>query len=429
MANITNITPPRVPLLDPRNGLITREWYLFFLNLFNQTGQSTASLEDLQKGPPIEAVDTAAIVSEAQLSSGILPSDLAPVETSLQALASAPQPDLGTMATVQQDNVRFVRFSPVPSPPVVPQLGSLAWNPVEQTAEMGMDYGVVQQIGLEYYARVENATSVTIPNGTVVGFAGVGPNNTLSVAPYLADGATPSLYILGVMTHALPNSGEIGYCTVWGHVQGVDTSAFNVGDILYASPTVAGAFTNVKPTAPNNVIPVAAVLAVDAINGEIFVRPTIEQEQYYGEFFNTTGVTPAAPNTAYAMAWGGTAIANGVTVAGTPVTQITVSESGLYQFNARIQFTSTNSSIKSAWVWWRLNGTTDYANSAVIGTLSDNGGYLVVRNSGFFSLAANDYVELMWAVNDVVLAPTNVAATAFAPAAPCALVEVTQIQQ
>jgi hypothetical protein len=106
-----------------------------------------------------------------------------------------------------------------------------------------------------------------------------------------------------------------------------------------------------------------------------------------------------------------------------------VSESGLYQFNARIQFTSTNSSIKSAWVWWRLNGTTDYANSAVIGTLSDNGGYLVVRNSEFFSLAANDYIELMWAVNDVVLAPANVAATAFAPAAPCAIIEITQIQQ
>jgi hypothetical protein len=429
MVNITNITPPRVPLLDPRSGLVAREWYLFFLNLFEQTGQSTTSLEDLQKGPPTEPADTAAIVSEAQLSSGILPSDLAPVEASLQALASTPQPDLGTMAGVQQDNVRFLRLSPVPSPPVVPQLGSLAWNPVEQTAEIGMDYGVVQQIGLEYYARVENATSVTIPNGTVVGFAGVGANNTLSVAPYLADGATSSLYILGVMTHTLPNSGEIGYCTVWGHVRGVDTSAFSVGDILYASPTVAGAFTNVKPTAPNNVIPVAAVLAVDAVNGEIFVRPTIEQEQYYGEFYNTTGVTPVANNTAYAMAWDGTAIADGVTVAGTPVTQITVSESGLYQFNARVQFTSTNSSTKSAWVWWRLNGTTDYANSAVIGTLSDNGGYLVVRNSEFFSLAANDYIELMWAVNDVVLAPANVAATAFAPAAPCAIVEVTQIQQ
>jgi len=167
----------------------------------------------------------------------------------------------------------------------------------------------------------------------------------------------------------------------------------------------------------------------DATNGVVFVRPTIEQERYYGEFYNTTGVTPLANNTAYAMEWDGSSIADGVSVAGTPATEITVSESGLYQFNARVQFSSGNSNIKSAWIWWRLNGTTDYPNSATVGTLSDSNGYLVVRNSEFFSLAANDYIELMWAVDDTDLAPTSVAATAFAPAAPCAVVEVTQIQQ
>lgn len=36
--NTTNITPPRVPLLDQRTGLISREWYRFFLNLFTNTG-------------------------------------------------------------------------------------------------------------------------------------------------------------------------------------------------------------------------------------------------------------------------------------------------------------------------------------------------------------------------------------------------------
>ena len=32
-ANPTPITPPRVPLIDPRTGLIDRAWYLFFLSL------------------------------------------------------------------------------------------------------------------------------------------------------------------------------------------------------------------------------------------------------------------------------------------------------------------------------------------------------------------------------------------------------------
>lgn len=56
MANVTltNITPPRVPLTDERTGLISREWYRFFLNLFQLTGggQNTTSLTDLQVGPP-----------------------------------------------------------------------------------------------------------------------------------------------------------------------------------------------------------------------------------------------------------------------------------------------------------------------------------------------------------------------------------------
>ena len=36
--NITNITPPRVPFLDERTGLISRQWYRFLLNMFTITG-------------------------------------------------------------------------------------------------------------------------------------------------------------------------------------------------------------------------------------------------------------------------------------------------------------------------------------------------------------------------------------------------------
>ena len=52
--NTTNITPPRVPLIDERSGFVSREWYRFFLNLFTLTGSGTnvTSLTDLQLGPP-----------------------------------------------------------------------------------------------------------------------------------------------------------------------------------------------------------------------------------------------------------------------------------------------------------------------------------------------------------------------------------------
>ena len=57
--NLTNIAPPRVPLTDERTGLISREWYRFFLYLFNITGggSNITSLTDLQVGPPIAQID------------------------------------------------------------------------------------------------------------------------------------------------------------------------------------------------------------------------------------------------------------------------------------------------------------------------------------------------------------------------------------
>lgn len=310
-----------------------------------------------------------------------------------------------------------------------PTEGSLSWNATDSTLDLGMEYGVVQQIGLDTYARVENMTGSTMAKGTVVGFAGVGTNNVLSVSKYLADGSTPTLYILGVLAHELPDSGEVGYCQTWGHLRNVNTSAFSVGDILYASPTTAGAFTKVKPTSPDNVVPLAAVLKVGTTDGEIFIRPTIEQQYYNGQFTKNATITPAAANTAYALAWDTTVITEGISLTGSPTTRLTVDHSGLYNFAARIQFSAANSNLKSAWMWLKKNGTTNISSSTAVGSLKDSGGYTVLAINDFVSLAANDYVELFWAVDDTGLKPTEVAATAFAPAAPTAHVAITQVQQ
>ncbi len=304
----------------------------------------------------------------------------------------------------------------------------MAWNSTDQTADLGMEYGVVQQIGMETYARVQNNTGVTIPNGTVVGFTGVVPDSTLAVAPYLANGSTPTLYVLGVMTHDLPDTGEKGYCTTFGYVRDLDTSAYSVGDILYASPTVAGGFTNVKPTAPDNVVPVAAVLKVSSTVGVIFVRPTIEQQRYYGEFTKTDSQTPLLANTDYPLLFTNTEIANGVYI-GTTTSEIYVDQAGLYNIAASVQITSTNSSQKSIWVWLRLNGTTDFPNSARVASITLNNGYIVVSLNEVYSLAANDFIEVMYATDNTNISIATVAATAFAPAAPAVILAVTQTEQ
>ena len=285
----------------------------------------------------------------------------------------------------------------------------------------------IGQASLETFTRVQNSTGNTLAKGTVVGFAGVGAANLLSVSAYLADGSTPSLYVLGVLDETIPDSGATGLACVWGPVSGIDTSAFNVGDILYASPTVAGAFTNVKPTAPDNVIPVAAVLVKSATDGVIFVRPTIEQQKYYGEFTKTSDQTPAATNTAYALTFDNTETAEGVSI-GSPASRIVVAQSGLYQVLCTAQISSSNTSAKNVWLWLRKNGN-NVADSARIVTININGGYVPMTMSEVISLAANDYIEIMFAVSDTAITVDNVAATAFAPAAPAVVLAVTQIQQ
>lgn len=303
----------------------------------------------------------------------------------------------------------------------------LGWNNTDKTLNLGMDYGVIQQIGQETYARVGNTTGSTIPNGSVVGFVGA-TSNALLVAPYLADGSSPSLYILGVMTHDLPDSGEKGYCTTWGFVRDLDTSAFSVGDVLYADPNTAGALTNVKPTAPDNVIPIAACITSHATTGVIFVRPTIEQQEYYGEFSATTDQLVAVVNTAYPVTFNSTSITNGVTLTGSPTTRVTVPASGLYRVQVNMQIASTSSSAKSLWCWFRKNGV-DIPNSARITTSNINNGFVSMTHDCTVSLAANEYIQVMYAGDDTNIFLDSTAATAFAPASPAVQVAITQSQQ
>jgi len=357
--------------------------------------------------------DTAAATANEALA------QISRLANAVELLANAP--------AIQNNNsvvTDYIDLSESPAP--TSKTRRLAWNTTDQTVNLGMDYGVTQQIGQETYARVGNTTGVTIPNGTVVGFAGA-TSNALLVAPYLADGSQPTLYILGVMTHDLPDSGEKGYCTTWGFVRDLDTSAFAVGDLLYASPTVAGALTNVKPTAPDNVIPMAACVTSNATTGIIFVRPTITQMQYYGVFSKTTDQTPAAINTEYLLTFDSAQISNGVVIGGT-TSQIIVPQSGLYKIDATVQITSGSSSAKNIWVWFKKNGTA-IANSARIITSDVNNGYVSIALSETVSLAANEYIEMAFAADSTNVTVDNVASTAFAPAAPAIILAVTQVQQ
>ena len=318
------------------------------------------------------------------------------------------------------------------NPPHADKVGRVVWNASDDTLNLHHTGGVVQQVGQETYIYGKNNTASTITNGSTVGFGGVNGDNRIEFVDYIADQTYRSEYFFGVATQDIVVSG-LGLVTTFGVVRDIDTTGSAVsetwaqGDELYASPTTAGAFTKVKPTAPNISIPVAIVMIVSATAGEIFVRPVIEQQKYYGQFARTTDVTAAVINTAYPIDLNVTEVANGITI-GTPISRLVAANSGLYNFSVNFQLLSNSASAKNAWLWFRKNGA-DIADSASVVTLSGNNESKAIGKNDFISLNATDYVEIMFAVDDVGLFLDATAATAFAPAAPAVLVAVTQVQQ
>lgn len=73
--NITRIPASRVEVIDPRTGLMSRDWYRFFVNLFTLTGEggNATSLDDLQIGPDGDAVSLAAVLQSEIQSLSVAP--------------------------------------------------------------------------------------------------------------------------------------------------------------------------------------------------------------------------------------------------------------------------------------------------------------------------------------------------------------------
>jgi hypothetical protein len=152
--------------------------------------------------------------------------------------------------------------------------GQLAWNPDNNTIDIGMNANTTLQVGQEELYYVKNQTGSDIADGTVVMAAGTnGAGGIILVTPAVANGSFPSKYIIGIATEVIPDGGD-GFVTSFGKVRGLDTSAFSEGDILYADPAIAGGLSNTAPIAPNNIVTVAIVINKHPSVGTIFVRPT-----------------------------------------------------------------------------------------------------------------------------------------------------------
>ena len=306
-----------------------------------------------------------------------------------------------------------------PNSPHANKVARLSYG-TDDTLNIDHKDGVVQQVGEEIFIQVTNTTGSTILNGSLVGLTGSGT----AISLYNANGSVPPMYVLGLATHDIPN-GARGRITQFGRVREINTLSLPVG-IVYANPTVAGGLTSVKPTAPNVVVPIGVVTS-SAVNGQIFVRPILEQQRYYGAFAKTVSVALPAIDTATAITFNTTTVSNGVSI-GSPASRVIVSRSGLYNLSMSFQLSSSSSSIKDVYLWVRKNGV-DIPNSTIVHSLESNSAKTVQSRSMTISLNANDYIELYWGSPDNNVSLSAIAATSFSPATPSVILSVNQIQQ
>ena len=246
----TNITPPRVPFIDERTGAISREWYRFFLSLFD----ATKATQDTIATPPDTASMTASLESRLD---------------SVEYLASVtPRAELGTIAAYNIDYLPYIGFDTAPSW-IGTTAGQFWYNSSTGAfnAKMGNN-NITQQVGEELYVYGKASAAITDSPLQIVYQTGtVGASGTITFGPTVASITNGDL-IIGVATEPLAHN-EFGRITSYGIVHGITTdgSAFGEtwadGDAIWYNP-VTGNPTNVKPVAPNIKVQVGTLIKAGA---------------------------------------------------------------------------------------------------------------------------------------------------------------------
>lgn len=324
--NTTNIPSNRVEFIDPRTGLVSREWYRFFLNLFNLAGAGSnqITLDELQIGPPpmestgsgggggsgtVTSVNVSGGTTGLTTSGGPITSsgtitmggtlnvanggtgatNATDARTNLSAAKSGANADITSMTGVTGgiSTPDYIDFDTTAAPSRT--TGRLWWDNADgiQTLNLGMaGTNATMQVGQESYYRIKASSAIT--EGQVVMFTGtVGASGALQGAPATGLTAATAQYVMGVATENIAHNGW-GYVTEFGLVRGIDTSGgaevWVDGQILYYDPSVTGGLTKTLPSAPNAKVVVAAVVYASASNGSLFIRPSFGGElgQYEG---------------------------------------------------------------------------------------------------------------------------------------------------
>jgi len=125
----------------------------------------------------------------------------------------------------------------------------------------------------------------------------------------------------------------------------------------------------------------------------------------YGAFQDGTNQTAANTTTAYPVTFDTTDFSNGVTLSNS--SRLNVAQPGVYNLQFSIQVKNTTNSSEDVDFWFRKNGTDIAKSNSRFGISarksSGDPSHVIVALNFFVSLAANDYVQIVWRTSDVAV--------------------------
>lgn len=129
-------------------------------------------------------------------------------------------------------------------------------------------------------------------------------------------------------------------------------------------------------------------------------------------------------NVEQAVRFNQTYLTNGMFINGPTTSQITMTYSGVYNFQFNAMLRSSSASSKIAYIWINRNGD-DVGYTAREYLLSGSGGILEINWNFNIDVQAGQYIEIRWTGNDTNLALDAVAPTSPHPGIPSAVIAVT----
>jgi len=172
------------------------------------------------------------------------------------------------------------------------------------------------------------------------------------------------------------------------------------------------------------------VILWDNVNGYPVVSKNGEFRQIvledgHADFIKTADVVPAVANTAYKLTYDAPSGNDGITQ-GTPASRIVFEEAGEYVISFSAQISSTSASTVHFYFWPSVNGT-DVANSAMTTALHQNNATLVTSRTQIFTVAANDYLEVNYMIDNTDGFLNYTAASSPVPAIPASTLAITRL--